>query len=126
MSGCLPCLRPFLALLFPKYFSASSVKHSNYPSSNRGESPWLWRTPFSKRSANSTNHLSQECFDFVETYEFAERRHTGTKVESVQNDVVLPGKGIWVLKDVKVQHGRPPSKATHDANSEEWIMHDRA
>jgi hypothetical protein len=123
MSGCLPCLRPLLAMIFPAHFAASSAGRSDHPS-GRGGSSWH-KTPFSKRSANSIKLGSDERSEYAETYEFTNTKSEGMKVEAVHQDDVITENGIRVVKDVKIQHGHPTvGRATHDATSEEWIMRD--
>jgi hypothetical protein len=123
MSGCLPCLRPLLAMIFPAHFAASSAGRSDYPS-GRGGSSWR-KTPFSKRSANSIKLGSDERSEYAETYEFTNKKSEGTKVEAVHQDHIVTGNGIQVIRDAKIQHGIPAiGRVTHDATSEEWIMRD--
>jgi hypothetical protein len=64
---------------------------------------------------------------YAANYDFTNKKSEGTTVQSVHQGEVAAGNGIQVLQDIKVQYGDPRTpRATHDANSEEWIMQDHA
>lgn len=127
MSGCLPCLRPLLTMIAPKYFSRSSTTGRSYPANSGGLS-WQ-KSSMRTKNSHSVKLDSSGHSEYAETYEFTnthDKAGTSTWVargnQSSQADGV-PSTGIRVVKDMRVYHGNSTTcEATHDTTSEEWIM----
>jgi len=126
MSGCLPCLRPLMAMIAPKYFVRSTTAGHDYPA-NSGGASWH-KSPLRTKNSNSVK-LDSEPTNYAETYEFTNTKiTTGARTWVARGNEVsqaegAPSAGIRVTKDMKVYHGNPEAgRMTGDATSEEWIM----
>ncbi|RMZ74449.1 integral membrane [Pyrenophora seminiperda CCB06] len=129
MSGCLPCLRPLLAMIAPKLFAGSSAASKGSPA-NSGGSSWR-KSPFGSKNTNSIRLGSDGPSEYADTYEFTDPKNPGAAHTSVaggkrasQSDVdIMALPSIRVTKDISIRDGNiSPGILTSDATSEEWIM----
>lgn len=129
MSGCLPCLRPFLAMMAPGIFAGSSTAHSGNAASSGGAS---WRkSPFRFGNSNLFKLVAGKPSEHGEDYEFTDTEHAGAARAWAVGGKGVPqasigtvsGPGISVNRDAKSRDGcDSPGLVTNDATSEEWIM----
>ncbi|KAA8626416.1 hypothetical protein Ptr902_00799 [Pyrenophora tritici-repentis] len=130
MSGCLPCLRPLLAMVAPKLFAGSSVARSNGYPANPGGGSWR-KSPFSSKNANSLKLGSTGPSDYDDTHELTDAKYQGaprTRIVSGKRasraDIdTVPLPGIRVTQDMYIRDGNDsPRIMISDTTSEEWIM----
>jgi len=129
MSGCLPCLRPFLAMMAPGIFAGPSAAHSGNAASSGGAS---WRkSPFRFGNGNRFRIGAGKPSGREEDYEFTDAKHAGSARAWAAGGKEVPqasigtvsGSGISVNRDDKLRDGYDsPGVVTNDATSEEWIM----
>lgn len=130
MSGCLPCLRPFLAMVLPQYFHSSSSAEHQTQKRSEGSS-WRLASMSSKRAAPNRldSNEPQGCAkDFENTSVNnlnAARTWTTSERGALDREVeVMPDNGIRIMKNTTIHENRCPAgtKVAGDASSEEWIM----
>ncbi|KAH6851462.1 hypothetical protein BKA58DRAFT_348647 [Alternaria rosae] len=129
MSGCLPCLRPFLAMMAPGIFAGPSAARSGNAASSGGAS---WRkSPFRFGNSNLFKLGAGKPSEHGEDYEFADAEHAGAarawaaggKGVPQASIGIVSGPDISVNRDAKLRDGYDsPGIVTNDATSEEWIM----
>ena len=125
MSGCLPCLRPLMTMLFPVWFAPPNADEIEHASNSGGSWP---KTSFSAKNMNSIRRLPSQP-ENNEAYKLSGRNNTGStswavRVESPSN-VETDFRGIKVSRDITVhertvRQGKDPWPA--DGSSEEWII----